>query len=158
VHQEESPPTYRDAVVEIHVERTIAAPQQQVFEWLADPKSLTAAPAILRVRWAKGSPPLGLGAVREATCVGMWLREEYTAFDAPRRYSYRIVRAVPATDHDRGTLTFTPAGDGTHVDWDTAFTHPAWVGGKVLEAVTGAAIRSSFAAILDGCAKALEKP
>ncbi len=145
-------------MVEIHVERTIAAPQDQVFDWLADPKSLTAAPAILRVRWAKGSPPLGPGAVREATCVGMWLREEYTAYDPPRSYSYRIVRAVPATDHDGGTLTLTPTADGTHVDWDTAYTHPAWVGGKVLEAVTGAAIRSSFAAILAACAKALETP
>lgn len=142
----------------IHVERTIAAPQDRVFDWLADPASLTSAPAILRVRWAKGSPPPGLGAVREATCVGMWLREEYTAFDAPRSYSYLIVKAYPATDHDGGTLTFTPTADGTHVDWDTAFTHPAWVGGTVLEAVTCAAIRSSFVAILDACAKALEKP
>jgi uncharacterized protein YndB with AHSA1/START domain len=145
-------------VVEIRVERTIAAPQDDVFEWLADPASLTAAPAILRVRWAKGSPPLGLGALREATCVGMWLREEYTAFDAPRSYSYRIVRAIPATRHDGGTLTFTPCGDGTHVDWRTAFTHPVVVGGALLEAVTGRAIRSSFEAILAGCAKALEKP
>lgn len=88
----------------------------------------------------------------------MWLREKYTGFDAPRSYSYRIVRAVPATDHHGGTLTFTPADNGTHVDWDTAFTHPAWVGGRVLEAVTGAAIRSSFTAILAGCAAALETP
>jgi uncharacterized protein YndB with AHSA1/START domain len=144
-------------VVQIRVERTIAAPVDAVFDWLADPASLTAAPAILRVRWAKGSPPLGLGAVREATCVGMWLREEYTAYDAPRSYSYRIVRAIPATEHDGGTLTFTPTADGTHVHWHTAFTHPAWVGGTVLEAVTGRAIRSSFEAILAGCAKALEK-
>ena len=145
-------------MVDIRVQRTIAAPQDQVFDWLADPASLTAAPAILRVRWAKGSPPLGLGAVREATCVGMWLREEYTAYDPPQSYSYRIVRAVPAVDHDGGTLTFTPVDDGTHVDWVTAFTHPAWVGGKVLGAVTGAAIRSSFISILAACAKALEKP
>jgi hypothetical protein len=35
-------------VVEIHVERTIAAPPERVFDWLADPASLTSAPAILR--------------------------------------------------------------------------------------------------------------
>ena len=88
----------------------------------------------------------------------MWLREQYTEFDAPRSYSYRIIRAVPPVDHDGGTLTFTPTGAGTHVDWNTAFTHPAWVGGKALEAVTGRAIRSSFVAILNTCATALESP
>ena len=88
----------------------------------------------------------------------MWLREEYTAYDAPRSYSYRIIRAVPAIDHKGGTIALTPTGDGTHVDWDTAYTHPALVGGKALEAVTSRAIRSGFVAILDGCAKALETP
>ena len=130
-------------MVEIRVERTIAAPQEKVFDWLADPANLTAAPTILRVRWANGSSRPETGAVRNVTATGMWLREEYTAFDAPRSYSYRIVRAVPPVDHEAGTLTLTPKGDGTHVDWKTAFTHPAWVGGKVLEAVTGPAIPRS---------------
>jgi hypothetical protein len=142
-------------VVEIHVERTIAAPQDRVFDWLVDAANLTAAPLILRAAWAKGTSRPTAGAVRNVVAAGIWLREEYTAYDAPRSYSYRIVRAVPAIDHEGGTLALTPTGDGTHVDWDTAFTHPAWVGGKALEAVTGPAIRSSFVAILAACAKAL---
>jgi hypothetical protein len=145
-------------VVEIHVERSIAAPQDRVFDWLADAANLTTAPLILRVRWAKGTSRPGAGAVRNVVAAGIWLRELYTAYDAPHSYSYRIVRAVPAIDHDGGTIALTPTGDGTHVDWDTAFTHPAWVGGKALEAVTGPAIRSSFVAILGACAKALETP
>lgn len=145
-------------MVKIHVERDIAAPQDRVFDWLAEPGNLTAATLILRVYLAKGSPPLGKGAVRIAISTGMWLREEYTAFDPPRSYSYRITRAYPAIRHDGGTLTLTPTADGTHVDWDTAYTHPVWVGGKILEAVTGAGIRSGFGEILDACAKALEKP
>ena len=149
---------YGDAVVEFRVERTIAAPQEQVFDWLADPAGLTAAPLVLRAMYAKDSPGRGAGAVREVTTAGMWLREEYTAFDAPQSYSYRIVRSYPAFNHEIGSLTCSRTDDGTHVEWETAYTHPARWGGKALEAVTGPLIRLSFVAILAGCAKALEKP
>lgn len=145
-------------MVRFRVERTIAAAPEPVFDWLADPANLAAAPAILRAGYANGSSGPGKGAVRSATCIGMWLREEYTAYDPPKSYSYLIVRAVPATNHEGGTLTLTPTEDGTHVDWATAYTHPVWAGGRALEAVTGPLIRRSFMAILDGCAKALENP
>ncbi len=53
-------------------------------------------------------------------------------------------------------MTFTAAGDGTHVDWLTNYTHPAWAGGKLLEAVSHRLLRNSFDAILGACAGALE--
>jgi hypothetical protein len=86
----------------------------------------------------------------------MRFREEITAYDAPRSYSYRIIRSFPAFDHEGGTLTFSPSGAGTHVDWVTTYTHPARAGGKAMEAVSSRLLRSSFLAILAGCAKALE--
>lgn len=144
-------------MVEIHVERTIAAAPDRVFDWLADPANLTAAPLILRAGYAKGSPAPGAGAVRDAICVGLVLREQYTAYHAPVSYSYQIIRAVPPMNHDGGTLMFTPTGDGTRVDWETSYTHPIWAGGKALEAITGPMVRSSFEAILAGCAKALQR-
>ena len=49
---------------------------------------------------------------------------------------------VPA-DHEGRTLTFTPPGDGTHVDWLSNYTHSG--------------PRSSLLAILDGRAKPLAK-
>jgi hypothetical protein len=143
-------------MVQLHVERTIAASPERVFEWLADPASLTAAPLILKASWAKGSSDPGVGALREVIAVGMWFREEITAYDAPRSYSYLIVRSFPASEHEGGTLTFTPSGDGTHVDWVSTYTIRARAGGKVTEAVTSRLTRSSFLAILAGCAKALE--
>lgn len=146
-------------MVDIRVQRTIAAPQEQVFDWLADPAHLTEAKLILRVDYAKGSPLRPeKGAVRNVIAAGMWLREQYTAFDRPRSYSYRILRSVPPLSHDGGTMTFTAERGGTHVDWVTSYTHPAWVGGGALGAVTGPLIRSGFVEILDACAKALEKP
>jgi uncharacterized protein YndB with AHSA1/START domain len=143
-------------MVQLHIERTIAAPPEQVFDWLADPANLTAAPLAVKAGYAKGSSGPGAGAVREVTGLGMRFSEEITAYDRPRSYSYLILRSLPAFDHDGGTLTFTPTGDGTHVDWVTSYTHPARAGGKVMEAISSRLLRSSFLAVLAGCAKALE--
>lgn len=143
-------------MAELRVERTIAAPVEKVFDWLADPASLTAAPPVVAARWAKGSPGPGKGAVRRVIGLGTWFAEEITAYDPPRSYSYLILRSFPPFEHEGGTLTFTARGDGTHVDWLTRFTHPAYAGGKLLEPVSTRLLRSSFSAVLAGCAKALE--
>jgi uncharacterized protein YndB with AHSA1/START domain len=144
-------------MVEIQLERTIAAPVEDVFDWLADPANLAAAPLVLKAGYTKATSGPGAGAVREVTAVGTWFREDITAYDRPHSYSYLIVRSFPPFKHDGGTLTFTASGDGTHVDWLTNYTHPALAGGRLLEAVSRRVLRSSFAAILDGCAKALER-
>jgi uncharacterized protein YndB with AHSA1/START domain len=144
-------------MVEIHVERTIDAPVEQVFDWLADPVNLAAAPLALRARYAKDSPGPGAGAVREVVGVGTWFREEITAYDRPNSYSYLIVRSFPPFNHEGGTLTFTASGGGTHVDWLSHYTHPARAGGRLLEAATYPLLRSSFSGILDACAQRLAK-
>ena len=143
-------------MVEIHLERTIAAPVERVFDWLADPANLAGAPLVLKAGYAKDSSGPGAGAIREVVGVGTWLREEITAYDRPHGYSYLIVRSFPPFNHEGGTLTFTASGDGTHIDWLSNYTHPGYVGGRLLEAVTHRLLRSSFLAILAACAKALE--
>jgi uncharacterized protein YndB with AHSA1/START domain len=146
-------------VVEIHVQRTIAAPAERVFDWLADPANLAAAPLSLRAGYAKDSRGDGAGAVREVLALCAWFREEITAYDRPRSYTYLIVRSVPPFRHEGGTLTFTAVdgpGGGTHVDWLSHYTHPARFGGKLLEAITSRLLRSSIRAILAACAAALE--
>ncbi|MGH3971280.1 MAG: SRPBCC family protein, partial [Mycobacterium sp.] len=75
-------------MVELHVEKTIGASVEQVFDWLADPAGLTAAPPVLNARWAKGSSGPAVGAVRRVIGLGTWFREEITAYDPPRSYSY----------------------------------------------------------------------
>jgi uncharacterized protein YndB with AHSA1/START domain len=149
-----------DLMVDIHLDRTIAAPVEQVFDWLTDPVNLAAAPLALKAGYAKDSPGPGAGALREVTGVGTWFREEITAYDRPHSYSYLILRSFPPFKHDGGTLTFTPSGaDGSHtrVDWSSSYTHPARAGGRLLEVVSYRLLRSSFLAILAACAKALER-
>lgn len=150
-------PSSMSVMAEIHLERTIAAPIAEVFDWLADPVHLDAAPLVLKAAYAKDSAPPGAGAVREVTCIGTWFREGITAYDRPHSYSYLIVASFPPFNHEGGTLTFTPSGDGTRVEWHSKYTHPALAGGKLLEAVTRPLLRSSFLAVLNGCAKALER-
>jgi uncharacterized protein YndB with AHSA1/START domain len=144
-------------MVALHVERTIAAAPEQVFDWLAEPTNLAAAPLVLKAGYAKGSPGPGAGAVREVVGVGTWFREEFTAYDRPRSYSYLILRSFPPLNHEGGTLTFAPSGDGTRVDWLSNYTHPAWAGGKLMEPVSLRLLRSSFLALLAACAKELER-
>jgi len=146
-------------MVEIHLERNIDAPQEQVFDWLTDPVNLASAPLALRAGYAKDSPGPGKGALREVTGVGTWFREQITAYDRPHSYSYLILKSFPPFDHEGGTLTFTASGvdsGGTHVDWLSHYTHPAWAGGKLLEALSYRLLCASFTAILDACASSLE--
>lgn len=143
-------------MVTIHVERTIKASPERVFDWLADPANLTAAPLVLSAGWTKDSSVPGAGALRVVIVAGARLHEQITAYDAPRNYSYRVLRSFPACDHEGGSFTFTPSGAGTHVDWASTYTIPLRGGGKLTEAVTAPLFRSSFRAVLAGCAKALE--
>jgi uncharacterized protein YndB with AHSA1/START domain len=146
---------------QVHVERTIAASPERVFDWLLDPANLTVSPLFRRAGWAKDSPGPGIGAVREVSGIGGWAHEQITAYDPPRSCRYIVVGSFPPLPHDGGTLTCTPSGDGTHVDWVSGYTIPARAGGKVTEQVikvtTLPLIRSlTFRAILAGCATALE--
>jgi len=80
-------------MVEIRVRRTIAAPVEQVFDWLADPVQFG-----LPLRWlsrpvTRRAPPCLGGRDAPSDRVGTWFREEITAYDRPRSYSYLIVRS-----------------------------------------------------------------
>lgn len=79
-------------MAQVHVQRTIAAPPQQVFDWLLDPANLTVSPVFRKAGWAKDSSGPGVGAVREVIGIGYWAHEQITAYDAPRSCSYIAVR------------------------------------------------------------------
>src|SRR5258708_28963367 len=113
-------------MVEFQVERTIAASPERVFDWLADPANLTAAPVILKVRWVK------VGALREAIGLGGWFRGKIPAPDRPRAYSYRLVRSIPPFDPEGCTLTFTPSRFCPPRRCPTHSQHPTLVRGQLV--------------------------
>lgn len=141
----------------VHAERSIAASPERVFDWLLDPANLTVSPVVRKAVWARGSSGPGVGAVREVTGFGFWVHERITAYDAPRSCAYVVVGSFPASQHEGGTLTCRPSGEGTHVEWVSEYTVPARGGGKVIEIVFAPLIRwLLFGAVLSRCAKALE--
>ena len=54
-----------DLMGQVHVQRTIAASPERVFDWLLDPANLTVSPVFRNAVWAKDSSGPGVGAVRE---------------------------------------------------------------------------------------------
>lgn len=143
-------------MVFVEVQRTIRAAPELVFSWLADPANLTAAPLILRAGWAAGTVAAGVGAVREATATGIWLREEITDYNPPWSYSYRIVSSFPAFGHELGTMNLSAVVDGTQVDWVSRYSHPIRGGGPAMNAITSRLLPWNFNAILRRCAMDLE--
>ena len=146
-------------MVHITVERTIDAPPDEVFAWLGDSSNYTASPMVLRekrTRDGKGAP-YGVGAERVILGVGAWFREVITSYDAPHEFSYLIVRSVPPIRHDGGSLHITARGAGSHVRWDTSYTHPAASGGPVLGRVTEPLLRFAFNGILKACDEQLSR-
>ena len=142
-------------MVQIHEQRILAAPPERVFDWLLDPANLTVSPWFRKAAWLRDTGP-GVGATRELKGFGFWVHEQLTAYEPPHSCSYRVVAGFPPA-HQSGTLTCTPSGDGTHVDWESVYTLPLRGGGKPVEVLTAPLLRSfAFRAILTGCAKALE--
>jgi uncharacterized protein YndB with AHSA1/START domain len=143
-------------MVQIHEQRTIAASPERVFAWLLDPANLTISPWFRTATWVTDLAAPGVGATRELKGFGFWVHEQITDYDPPHSCSYRVVGGFPPA-HQDGTLTCTPSGDGTYVDWASKYTIPARGGGKVVEVLTAPLLRPfAFRAILTGCAKALE--
>lgn len=141
-------------MVLMHEQLTIAAPPQQVFDWLLDPANLTVSPWFRKAAWLRDTGP-GVGATRELKGFGFWVHEQLTAYEPPRHCSYRVVAGFPPA-HQTGTLTCKSSGKGTHVDWESVYTLPLRGGGKPVELLTAPLLRTfAFRAILVGCAQAM---
>jgi uncharacterized protein YndB with AHSA1/START domain len=101
----------------------------------------------------QGEPtPNGVGAIRVLSSVGPPLREEVIAYEAPHRFSYKLLSGAPVRDHV-GTVELTPQDGGTKVVYavHTTPTLPL-VGGAVV-----AVVKQAIKALLDGIVKESER-
>lgn len=146
----------------ITIERTIAAPIADVFDWVTNSHNYTRLWLVLheQLRTPGVDAPYGLGAVRVVFCAGACFWERITAYDAPHSFDYHIDRSFPPLIHEGGRVTFTETPEGTHVLWVTTgqvrFPIPA-VATFLTRAVLRPVLIYAFGRILDIAARELTK-
>jgi uncharacterized protein YndB with AHSA1/START domain len=134
-------------MIDFTIERTIAAPAETVFDTLTDHRAYASMTPLRRSTLEReGDPaPNGVGALRRLELVGPAIREEVTAYDAPRHLEYRIVSGLPVTDH-RADVRLRANGAGTHVAYRVTGRGRVEAADPVLAAVLKQAVKQ----ILDG--------
>ena len=144
----------------IHVSREIAAPQQALWDRIANHADTSSWVRAARVRLlTPGRPaPNGEGAVREVSFPEkrFWssIQERVTAFRPPESFSYAIVSGMPGIRDHLGTLTVEPLAAGRsrvtwHVDFEFKRLHPmGWIAGPFCR---------TFGRILDGALAELDR-
>ena len=135
----------------IDLDKTLAAPIDDVFELLSDHAGYTRFRGFTHaelVREGTGDPN-GVGALRRLASGGLRFEEEITAFERPTRMDYVIRKVNVPLKHDGGNIHLEPAGNGTRVRWTSSFTMPIPLVGAPIAAVFAVAIRRGFVRLLD---------
>ncbi|WP_029107449.1 SRPBCC family protein [Mycobacterium sp. URHD0025] len=144
----------------VTVERTIAAPQHQVFDFLSNAANFTRSPLVIRQRLAEPGrqAPYGEGALRILLWVIGWFRERITAYDAPHSFDYTVERSFPPSEHRHGRVEFAAVDGGTHVVWTTTFRVKfPLIGGMLTSWVGRPMLTRVFNDVLDAAAADLVK-
>lgn len=105
----------------ITVERTIAAPVHDVFDWISNAHNYTRVPMVLheRVQTPGAGTTYGPGAVRFLVwAIGLFW-ERITHFDPPYSFEYHVYRSIPPARHRAGRVDCTETAGGTRVVWST---------------------------------------
>lgn len=141
------------------VTRTIAAPIEDVFDWLVNCENYRGVPGVLRSEVAvPGDPPSsGVGAERVVVTPGMRLRERVTGNERPHRFTYRLLETTPKMRHEHGEMRFHEVPGGTEVVWSTTLEAVAPFGEHLATRVLLATVRVGFSGVLRACARKLER-
>jgi hypothetical protein len=103
----------------VSMRRTIAAPIDEVFDWLVDGTNWASVPGMIysRVSPADGPEPHGVGSVREFATWASKGTEVITAFERPHHMGYRALSTIPPSQHEGGSITLQEVPGGTEVFW-----------------------------------------
>jgi len=135
--------------------RQVAAPPEVVFDVLTDHRRYTEITPLRRAELEReGEPaPNGLGAIRVLSALpGPPMREEIIGYEAPRRFSYKILSGLPVRDHV-GTVELTPKDGGTEITYAVKTTPTPSLVGPVFMPILKKAIRD----LIGGVAKESER-
>ncbi|WP_158271290.1 SRPBCC family protein [Nocardia sp. MDA0666] len=105
------------------VTRTIDAPIETVFAWLADARNYSRAPGVLRVRdLSHGTPTAhGIGHRRQILAGGVLFTETITEYREPTHIAYDVNATRPPLPHRGGSIDLERQGNRTHVVWRINF-------------------------------------
>jgi uncharacterized protein YndB with AHSA1/START domain len=135
----------------LHVTRTIPAPLEPVFDLLADHAHYDRFRPIHASELVREGdpPPNGVGALRRIKVRPLVFEEEITAYERPTRLDYLIVKLNVPFEHHGGSVTLTPDGGATRVDWRSSFTVPVPVIGPAIELPWFLTLRRGFDRVLE---------
>jgi uncharacterized protein YndB with AHSA1/START domain len=135
----------------VHVTRTIPGPPEPIFDVLADHARYDRFRSIHGSELIdEGEPaPNGVGALRRIKVRPLVFEEEITAYERPSKLDYLIVKLNVPLRHDGGSITLTPDGDGTRVDWRSSFSVPTPVVGGVQELIWQPVLSRGFRRTLE---------
>jgi hypothetical protein len=135
----------------VHVTRTIPGPPEPIFDLLADHANYDRFRAINASELLReGDPaPNGVGALRSVKVRPLSFEEEITAYERPTRLDYLIVKLNAPLDHRGGSITLTPDGEATRVDWRSSFSVPTPLVGGLQELVWQPVLARGFRRVLE---------
>ena len=116
---------------------------------------------IERVRPASASEKDGVGTQREVELGVMWFKEEFIAFERPRRVDYKILEARPYFDHQAGSFSFKKRGTMTEVTWASSFHVPSSWQPKLVSKLSAWVAKAAFKStlmVLDNKLQASRRP
>ncbi len=107
----------------VDIEYTIAAPIEDVFDWLTDATNYWMVPTVREVTLIRPGDIQGSGngAVREVRAWLLSLTEHVVEYRRPTLMRYRIEGSCPKLRHDEGFMEFRAVPGGTQVRWYTRF-------------------------------------
>ena len=134
--------------------RQVAAPPETVFDLFVDHRRYAEMTPLRGSELEReGDPaPNGVGAIRVLRSVGPPLREEVLTYEAPSRFSYKLLSGAPLRDHV-GTVELTPQGNGTKVTYAVRTMPTVPLVGRVVVAVAKQGVKQ----LLDGISAAAER-
>jgi uncharacterized protein YndB with AHSA1/START domain len=140
-------------MIDFTIERDISAPVETVFAKITDHRGYAAITPLRKSEIEReGTPaPNGVGAIRKLSAIGPPMREEVTAYEAPKRFAYTMLSGLPVRNHV-GEVRLEPTGAGTRLTYRVT-SHPTIKGaGPVLAAV----LKQAIGRLVNGVAKAAE--
>jgi uncharacterized protein YndB with AHSA1/START domain len=142
---------------EVRVVRTIAAPIEDVFEWMTNSDNYRRVPGVFVARLVQpGTPaPQGPGAIREVVTAGMKLTEQILELDRPVLMRYRVLSSFPPIRHESGSMTFHAENGATTVTWVSRLESTSPILTGPLTRVLAVGLTAGFRGVLRTAAKEL---